>query len=158
MRHLGIGAPASVEFQSCTSQPSMILQGIPSFNRSPVAAITGREDGGCRFLMLFIMEFYLIKNRDGDILIRMVHIENDWTISFFYSDNGDRRFRDCIIDAVERCGVLVQGVKNRSHTNGANYCVIRFSEQGTDFCLDGPGEVCESAGLFLGVELKLEEA
>lgn len=105
-----------------------------------------------------IMEFYLIKNRNGNILIRMVHIENDWTISFPYYDNGDRRFRDCLIDAVERCGVLVQEVKNRSHTSGVNYCVIQFSGRGTDFCLDGPGEIREAAGLFLGAELKLEEA
>ena len=158
MRRLGIGVRANVEFQNCTSQQSVILQDIPSFNRSPVAAITGRKNGGCRFLSIFIMEFYLIKNRHGDILIRMVHIENDWTISFMYSDNGDRRFRDCLIDAVERCGVLVQEVKNRSYTSGVNYCVIRFSGQGTDFCLDGPGEVCEVAGLFFGAELKLEEA
>jgi hypothetical protein len=123
-----------------------------------VAAITGRKNGGCRFLSIFIMEFYLIKNRHGDILIRMVHIENDWTISFSYSDNGDRRFRDCLINAVERCGVLVQEVKNRSYTSGVNYCVIRFSGRGTDFCLDGPGEICEAAGLFFGAELKLEEA
>lgn len=105
-----------------------------------------------------IMEFYLIKNRNGNILVRMVHIENDWTISFPYYDNGDRRFRDCLIDAVERCGVLVQEVKNRSHTSGVNYCVIRFSGRGTDFCLDGPGEIREAAGLFWGAELKLEEA
>lgn len=158
MRHLGIGVQASVEFPSCTSQQSVTLQGIPSFNRSPVAAITGRKDGGCRFLSIFFMEFYLIKNRYDYILVRMVHIENDWTISFSYSDNEDRRFRDCLIDAVERCGVLVQEVKNRSLTSGVNYCVIRFSGRGTDFCLDGPGEVCEAAGLFWGAELKLEEA
>lgn len=154
MRRLGIGVPANVEFQSCTSQQSVILQGIPSFNRLPVAAITGRKDGSRWFLSIFIMEFYLIKNRYGDILIRMVHIENDWTISFLYSDNGDRRFRDCLIDAVERCGVLVQEVKNSSYTSGVNYCVIRFSGRGTDFCLDGPGEVCEAAGLFFWSRIK----
>lgn len=100
----------------------------------------------------------MIKNTNSDILVRMVHLENDWTISFMYFDNGDRRFRDCIIDAVERSGVLVQKVKNRSYTSGVNYCIIQFSGTGTDFCLDGPEEVCEAAGRFLGTELKLETA
>lgn len=122
----------------------------------PVAAITGRKDGGRR--LFCVMEFYLIKNTGGDIIVRMVHLENDWTISFFYSDNGDRRFRDCLIDAVERCGVLVQQVKNRSRTSGVNYCIIRFSGVGTDFCLDGPGEVCEVVSQFFNAELQLEES
>lgn len=110
------------------------------------------------FIAFYIMEFYLIKNKCGNILVRIVHLENDWTISFFYSNNGDRRFRDCLIEAVERCGVLVQKVKNSSLTSGVNYCIIQFSGIGTDFCLDGPGEICEAAGRFFGVELILEEA
>lgn len=103
------------------------------------------------------MEFYLIKNKSDDILVRMVHLENDWTISFFYSDNGDRRFRDCLIDAVERCGVLVHEVKNCSRTSGVNYCIIRFSGVGTDFCLNGPEEVCNAASAFFGAELNYIE-
>ncbi len=102
------------------------------------------------------MEIYLINNQHGDVLVKIVQIENDWAASFMFFNTTDNRFRDCLINAIEACGGDVQEVKNVSVTNGINHCLIRFYKEGKYFCLEAPGRICEAASTFFGAKLELK--
>lgn len=103
------------------------------------------------------MEIYLIKNTNGDVLIKIVQLENVWTIAFMFFNTKDKRFRDCLIGAIEKCGGEVQGVMNESVTNGVNYCIINFTAPDKYFFLAAPEHLCSAAKSFLGVGLTIEK-
>lgn len=107
---------------------------------------------------VYVMYFYIIRNKHNDPLIKMVNCEHEWLLSFVLFA-PDYRLRDVIIGAIEECGGYVYQVDNNLVTQGVNHCSIRFNGNSDLFAAvyEGPDMIRKAAEEFLGAELNIIE-